>query len=300
MTTAAVVGLVILPVAAWGALGLGLWLALRRSTSALVFRLAAVFLAVWAVFATTGVAWVITAGGWSAFVRLASSPQIIFEPSFALVWLSGAVGAFGIFLLAFLLSQVVGRGYLALHRPRPVAWPPSLSRPVTPTELLAFRSAHPDALAFTLLELRGFLRVERRDVILVSDGLIQRLTPTEFEAVVAHELGHIRELDGRYLTFFRTLSRMMLWDPIFALFATRLTEREEFRADSDAVEWTHRPRSLARALYKAAAVAEVRSPTFLPGLLGTGGRRGRQQATERIRRLVALAESGRFPEEPVD
>jgi hypothetical protein len=35
-----------------------------------------------------------------------------------------------------------------------------------------------------------------------------------------------------------------------------------------------------------------------PGFLGTGGARGRRQAVERIRRLVALAESGRFPEEP--
>ncbi len=297
--TAPVVGLVVLPVAAWVALGGGLWLAFRRSTSALVFRLAAVFLAFWAVLATTGVAWLVAAGGWSAVPRLLAAPQIIFEPGFALVWLSGAVGAFGIFLIAFLLSQLVGRGYLALHRPRPMAWPDALPRPGNPTELLVFRSARPDALSFTLLELRGPMRVERRDVILLSDGLIRRLSGAELEAVVAHELGHIRELDGRYLTFFRTLSRMMIWDPIFAFLAIRLTEREEFRADADAVEWTRRPRALARALYKAAAGQDDRrGPT--PGLLGGGGRRGRRQAAERIRRLVALAESGRFPEELVD
>ena len=133
-------------------------------------------------------------------------------------------------------------------------------------------------------------------MILVSEGLIDRLSTEEREAVVAHELSHIRELDGRYLTFFRILSRMMRWDPILAYFANRLTDREELRADSDAVELTRRPRALARALFKASSAADGPVRAF-PGLLGTGGRRGRRQAVERIRRLVALAESGRFPEE---
>jgi len=297
--TAPVVGLVLVPVLAWVAVGVGLWLAFRRSTSAVVFRLAAVFLAFWAVFATTGLTWLLSAGGWSAVVRLAAAPQIIFEPKFAVVWFSGTLGAFAIFATAFALSQVVGRGYLALHRPRPIAWPESLARPSTPTELLAFRSARLEAFSFTLLEWRRATGVARRDVILLSDALLAELHPTERDAVVAHELGHIRELDGRYLTFFRTLSRMMIWDPIFAYLAVRLTEREEFRADADAVEWTQRPRALARALYKVAA-ADGPGRRSAPGLLGTGGRRGRRQAAERIRRLVALAESGRFPEELVD
>jgi len=100
----------------------------------------------------------------------------------------------------------------------------------------------------------------------------------------------------RYLTFFRTLSRLMRWDPILAYFAESLTRREEYRADLDAVELTRRPRAMARALYKATFLAPT-SGSSLPGLLGVGGPRGRRQAVERIRRLVALAESGRFPEE---
>jgi Zn-dependent protease with chaperone function len=126
--------------------------------------------------------------------------------------------------------------------------------------------------------------------------LISELTSREWEAVLAHEVGHLRELDGRYLTFFRTLSRMMRWDPMLAYFAESLTRREEYRADLDAVELTRRPRAMARALYKAAFLAPARG-NGLPGLLGVGGPRGRRQAVERIRRLVALAESGRFPEE---
>jgi Zn-dependent protease with chaperone function len=131
----------------------------------------------------------------------------------------------------------------------------------------------------------------------VSERLLAQLTPAEWEAVVAHELAHLTELDGRYLTFFRTLSRLMRWDPILALFAESLTQREEYRADLDAVELTRRPRTLARALFKAASLSPTTTGGGLPGLLGVGGRRGRRQAMERIRRLVALAESGQFPEE---
>lgn len=288
-----VVGLLYIPILGWVAVGIGLLIAYRQSTSTVVFRLAVAFLGCWAVFATTGLVWVLSSGGWGAVVRLAGDPGLLVEPRYALIWVAGAVGAFGIFLTAFLLSQAVGRGFLALLRPRELAWPSRIPVPATPTELLAFPAARVEAFTFTLLEVGPHGRPRRRDVILLSDGLIHGLSEDEREAVIAHELGHVRELDGRYLTFLRMLSRMMRWDPILAYLADRLTEREEFRADLDAVEVTRRPRALARALYKASHAGPVR-----PGLLGPGGRRGQRQALERIRRLVALAESGRFPEEP--
>jgi len=88
----------------------------------------------------------------------------------------------------------------------------------------------------------------------------------------------------------------MRWDPILAFLADRLTEREEFRADLDAVGLTHRPKALARALYKVSRTSA--RPRGAASLLGASGRRGQRQAAERIRRLVLLAESGRFEEEP--
>jgi Zn-dependent protease with chaperone function len=285
------------PVFVWLGLGVSLGLAYRRSASPTVFRLTAVFLGVWAVFATTALLYVLANGGWGAIVALARTPTLLFEPSSLGVWAAGALGAFVVFFVAFLLSQAVGRGFLRLFSSRELAWPSQLPTPVTATSLRAFDAPGEGAFAFTLLERGGPRGLRARDVIMVSEGLLSQLDPKEWEAVLAHELGHLRELDGRYLTFFRTLSRMMRWDPILAYFAESLTRREEFRADLDAVELTRRPRALARALYKAAALPPSLLPRGLPGLLGVGGRRGRRQAVERIRRLVALAESGRFPEE---
>jgi Zn-dependent protease with chaperone function len=284
------------PILLWATIGVSLLLAYRRSPSSTVFRLAALFLGVWALLATTALVYVLAHGGWAGVVALAQSPYLLLAPASAGVWLAGALGAFLVFLVAFVLSQAVGRGFLRLFPSREIPWPESLPTPSTVTSLRGFRSSSDGAFAFTLLERGGPHGVRPRDVIMVSEGLLELLDAPEWEAVLAHELGHLKELDGRYLTFFRTLSRMMRWDPVLAFFAETLTRREEFRADLDAVEVTRRPRALARALYKAAAL----SPSFagsLPGLLGVGGKRGRRQAVERIRRLVALAESGRFPEE---
>ena len=271
--------------------------ALRRSGSLTIFRVTVVLIAGWALIATTALVWVIVGGGVGAAERLLRSPGALFAPGAGRDWVLGAAGAFLVFLLVFLLSQLVGRALLIVLRPRPVEWPVGLPVPATRTSLLAFSSERPDALMFTLLVPRLARRWGREDVILVSERLLAELGPLEWEAVVAHELGHLREFDGRYLTFFRTFARMMRWDPVLAVIADSLTRREEFRADLDAVEFTGRPRALARAIYHASRLVPTRSGA-LRGLLGPGGRRGRRQALERIRRLVALAESGRFPEEP--
>lgn len=294
--TVDVPGATYLPVFVLGGFGVALWVAFRRGASTLVFRLAALFLAAWALVATTAFVWVVANGGGPAILRLAVSPLTIFAGPSLEIWLIGGLGAFGVFCVAFLLSQTVDRAFLRVLRTRELPWPEGIPRPRTPTTLLAFPAAAADAFMFTLLERVGPARLGCRDVILVSEGLLDHLSPAEWGAVVAHELGHGHELDGRYLTFFRTFAQMMRWDPVLAFLADSLTRREEYRADLDAVELTGRPRALARALYKASLLAPTRR-SVLPGLLGVAGRRGRRETLRRIRRLVVLAESGRFPED---
>ncbi len=285
-----------LPVFVLVTLGVALWVANRRGASTLVFRLAALFLAAWALLATTALVWVVANGGAAALLRLVVAPLSVLDDASLTLWSIGAVGAFAVFCVAFLLSQTVDRAFLRVLRTRELPWPPGVPLPRTRTSLLAFPAVRADAFMFTLLERVGRTRLGCRDVILVSEGLLADLSPSEWEAVVAHELGHGHELDGRYLTFFRTFAQMMRWDPVLAFLADSLTRREEYRADLDAVALTGRPRALARALYKASLIAPSRR-SVLPRLLGVRGRRGRRETLERIRRLVALAESGVFPED---
>jgi len=107
-----------LPVVVWAGLGFALAVSFGRSGSSTLFRLTALFLGVWALLATTALAWVLAHGGGPAVVRLAESPMLLFEPASALVWVAGALGAFAVFLSAFVLSQAVGRGFLRLFPSR--------------------------------------------------------------------------------------------------------------------------------------------------------------------------------------
>jgi Zn-dependent protease with chaperone function len=258
--------------------------------------MAVTVVAAWSLLATTLFVWFLAEGGVVALVVLVRAPGLLLSPRAIVAWELGAVGAFGIFAVTFLLSQAVGRGFLRLLSPRPLAWPPTLPRPDVPVRLLAFASPRADAFTFTLLFPSRRLPWRREEVILVSSTLLASLEPAEWQAVVAHELGHVRDYDGRYLTFLRTFARLMRWDPILAAVAAHLTRREEFCADEEAVALTGRPRALARAIYKAVHLPRA-SRAAVAGLLGAGGASGRRQALERIRRLVALAESGRFEEE---
>jgi Zn-dependent protease with chaperone function len=295
------IGILYAPVAIWVATGVGLLVAFRASAPALVLRLAACFLGLWAILATTVLVWVLANGGWPGMIDLARSPLLLFESRFAQFWLEGASGALLVFTVAFLLNQAVGRGFLSVLRTEPIPWPAHLARPRERTSLLAFGSPRVEAFSFTLLEPPGAGRrwPHRHEVILLSRGLLRRLDPAEREAAIAHELGHVSGLDGRYLTFVRTLARMMRWDPLLAYLAWRLTSREEFRADAAAARMTQDPLALARALFKALVASETeggaRATRAMAALVGGAPtRRRRREALERIRRLMALAESPEF------
>jgi Zn-dependent protease with chaperone function len=285
------------PLAVWVGTGAGLIWASRGSSPVTVLRLATAFLALWALLVTTLLVWVLTNGDWAAILGLLKNPGMFFEPRFWGLWIIGAVGAFAVFATAFVVNQLAGRGFLLVFRPQPISWPCRLPPPVEPISLLVFESRHLQAFSFTLLEPRIGQLFRRREIILVSEGLREALSPVEFEAVIAHELAHVEGLDSRYLTFFRTLARLMRWDPVLAYLARSLTRHEEFYADRLAVDATRRPLALARALYKASrgALAPARRP--VSSLLGTGGTGGQREVAERIRRLVVLAESGDYPED---
>lgn len=288
---APILGIPFLLVVVWVASGVGLLLAVRRSGSPVVLRLAATFLALWAVLVTTALAWIVVEGGWAGALGLLESPFAPFQPQFASVWLVGGAGAFAVLALAFLINQLVGRGWLRILQPTVIGWPDRLPPPEQPVALLGFPDPRIDAFSFTLLVLGGRRLVRRREVILLSSGLRSGLTPQELDGVIAHELGHVRDLDGRYLTFFRTFARLMRWDPVLGRVATALTRREEYRADDAAVKMTHDPRALARALFKA-SMNGAGSPVFgAVGFRGLRGELGRAETWRRIRRLIAHAES---------
>jgi Zn-dependent protease with chaperone function len=292
----ALVALLYVPVVVWIATGVVLLVLYRSSRPRLVLRLAAGFLALWALLATTTLVWVLSNGGVPGLLALARQPLSLFDPRYGVLWATGAAGAVGVLTVAFLLNQLVGRGLLHLLHPTPLRWPHRLPHPAERTSLLRFGARSPEAFSFTLLGVAGpgRTRPHRHEMILISDGLLERLTAEEFEAVVAHELGHVRDLDARYLTYFRTFARMMRWDPVLAVLSAALTRREEYSADDAAIALTRRPLALARALFKASSDGGPSGFPSVTGFLGVRGHRGISETRRRIERLIALAESGAY------
>lgn len=292
--------LLLAPVLLFGLTGAGLAAAFRRSSSAMLLRLAALFGALWALIATTTLVAVISVGRWTAYRPMLTAPLLLLAPNHGWLWLFGAVGAALLLGIAFLLNQIVGRGFLLLFSERPFPWPAELPRPEGRTSIRVCPSPNPEAFAFTLLELAPGRRLFRRhDIILLSQGLLATLDEAEVTAVIAHELAHVRDLDSRYLTFLRTFARMMRWDPVLAYLASSVSRHEEYVADDEAVRLTRRPRVLATALYKVLAAYGGTAPrSATAALLGIGGRRGGREAVRRIERLLTLAESPAYREDP--
>ncbi len=297
----------ILPLASWAVLGfLTGWAAWRSARPRWLLRLSALFLGLWGLLMTTLVVWVLFGGGERAAWALLAAPQEVLEPSALHLWLLGMVGTFLVFAVAFTLNQLVARGFLYLLEPETLPWPPRLPV-VDGVWLFRFPSDALDAFSFTLLDMERSGRIprpRRRDVVLVSDAVLRTFSPEEVEAVIAHELGHVLALDGRYLTYVRTLSSLIRADPFLAWFARTLTRREEMAADDEAVRVTGNPLALARALFKSSTMlgkegeegpasrTSLLRPVPSYGLLGARAG-GPADVQQRIQRLL-----GRVDENP--
>jgi Zn-dependent protease with chaperone function len=101
-------------------------------------------------------------------------------------------------------------------------------------------------------------------VICVTRGLVDQMNREELQAVIGHEMAHIRSYDMR-LTMLVTVTMLggvgsvsqMLFGTLTRGMAIVLSREREFLADAAAVEFTRNPTSLIRALRK---IAETGTP----------------------------------------
>jgi heat shock protein HtpX len=133
----------------------------------------------------------------------------------------------------------------------------------------------------------------RRDVVIVSTGLLSALDRDEVESVVTHELMHIKNHDSRFKVFSTVMSRFMFFDPFSKFFDPAVHREREYLADEMSGRTTGKPGSLASALLKIHATANG-GPGGLAGLSIVGRDRGIfsrfPPVKERISRLILLSE----------
>lgn len=126
-----------------------------------------------------------------------------------------------------------------------------------------------------------------RPVVLVPVTLLNGLTAPQLEAILAHELAHIRRYDYLVNLFQSVVETLLFYHPAAWWISRQVRETREHCCDDLAVEVSGSPADYARALL---ALEESRVLALLPA--ATGG-----DLLSRVRRLVApkLSHAETFP-----
>ena len=138
------------------------------------------------------------------------------------------------------------------------------------------------------LSLRG------RGVVAMSPALAGSLSPDETEAVLAHELSHLRNGDSHAKGLARLARAAFPFDPVLRLTEAAIHRERELWADRAAVAFTGKPLALASAIVKANSQPRVRAAGHTAGLFVGGSGRGLLSFYPNLeRRVDALIEMAR-------
>lgn len=122
-----------------------------------------------------------------------------------------------------------------------------------------------------------------KPVILLPVGLVNRLSPAEVEAILAHELAHIARRDWIFNLVQAFIESLFYYHPAVWWMSQVIRSERENSCDDAALAATGNPLAFAKALVQ---VQEMAAPVPLPALaLGMGGSR-RFLLLERVRRIL--------------
>jgi beta-lactamase regulating signal transducer with metallopeptidase domain len=123
-----------------------------------------------------------------------------------------------------------------------------------------------------------------RGVLMIPAGLANRLSRVERDAVLLHELVHLRRRDFALNLLQRLLQALLWFEPAIWVVGAELDRIREECCDAAVIRALGRPAVLARALVR---LEELRAGSAALALAGTGG-----QLTDRIERLLRAAPVG--------
>jgi Zn-dependent protease with chaperone function len=135
----------------------------------------------------------------------------------------------------------------------------------------------------------------KKPVIVMSEKLLSLLKKDEIEAVMAHELAHVKNSDTALKAMVTAYKTALPQDPIIRLVEAAFHREREMVADETAVKTTEKPLSLASALLKIYAAFPkngLRSYETL-SILGSGTSLLSRHPSirQRINQLIHLAEA---------
>lgn len=130
-------------------------------------------------------------------------------------------------------------------------------------------------------------------VVAMSRELVASMSPLEVEAVIAHELSHLKNKDAREKGLARVAKLAFAFDPVLHLAEAAIHRERELLADQSSVRYTEKPLALASALLKVHSAFRTNLPEPGAGLFV--GRRARgllsryPDLDHRVQRLIDLA-----------
>ena len=103
----------------------------------------------------------------------------------------------------------------------------------------------------------------KRAMIVFSTGLLDTLDDTELEAVIAHEVAHIKNHDFHFMALMSALKVISFFNPIAYLLSSAIIREREILADDTGSRLIEQPERLGLALVKIGEVSKGFSQGFL-------------------------------------
>jgi VWFA-related protein len=117
----------------------------------------------------------------------------------------------------------------------------------------------------------------RKPVLLVPEGIAERLTPMELETVLAHELCHVRRLDNLTAAIHMLVEALFWFHPAAWWIGARLIQERERACDEEVLRLGSEPATYARAIVNVCKWYAEAPLACMPGVTG-GGIQGRIEA----------------------
>jgi hypothetical protein len=87
-----------------------------------------------------------------------------------------------------------------------------------------------------------------RSVLLVPEGIAERLTPEQFQAILAHEMCHVRRLDNLTSAVHMVVEAVSWFHPLIWWIGARIVEERELGCDAEVVRLGNDPEAYAAGI----------------------------------------------------
>ena len=132
-----------------------------------------------------------------------------------------------------------------------------------------------------------------KPVLLLPEGILERLSASELEAVLAHELCHVRRRDNLFASIHMFVEAVFWFHPFVWWIGARLVEERERACDEEVLNQGNRPEVYADAILNVCKLYTESPLACVSGVTGASIKR-RIEAIMSNRRMAALNPAKKF------